>query len=636
MFSSLATTLSPIEQGRLRLTVPTVIAPRYGDPRESGMQPHQAPEHSLFVEYAFDIELAIDPLPAAATLSSPSHDIAVERSDNAARVRLSQQAYLDRDFVLLVEGMASGPAAAVLAADGDTYVAMVSFCSPLTEDVASLQPRALKLLVDCSGSMEGDSIEVAKRALHEVISRLRPEDRFSLTRFGSRHEHVFRKLQPAQGRYLEKAREALASMGADLHGTEMESALVETYQLKGPTEAADILLITDGEIHATESLITQAKRHGQRVFAVGVGSAPAEGFLRELAIATGGAAEFVSPGDDVEAATIRMMGRMRSPQAGDIAIAWPSEPLWTAGVPQALYAGDTVHVYAGFRNTPVGEALLTFTTLGDQKHHGLAARVPLDVLASDTLPRVAAAERLRDGVGEDAAVALAVRYQLVTSRTNFLVVHERAEAEKAAALPALAAQAQMLAAGWGGTGAVCARRSGVAMSLSVPRQRLPACSRSEDIFEMLDIPAFLREKVSSTPAALERRAPGKLNPRDFAETMAWDLAQGAGALPVDIAALYDAGLPAEVCRELLRLAEMGIEEELVVQAFLAALLEHSAVAEQFGRHLQREVARRQESARYAPELQSLMARVARQCTPDTWPDRGAWRSAYGVLFCAEN
>jgi len=153
---------------------------------------------------------------------------------------------------------------------------------------------------------------------------------------------------------------------------------------------------------------------------------------------------------------------------------------------------------------------------------------------------------------------------------------------------------------------------------------------------MLDIPAFLREKVSSTPAALERRAPGKLNPRDFAETMAWDLAQGAGALPVDIAALYDAGLPAEVCRELLRLAEMGIEEELVVQAFLAALLEHSAVAEQFGRHLQREVARRQESARYAPELQSLMARVARQCTPDTWPDRGAWRSAYGVLFCAEN
>ena len=48
-----------------------------------------------------------------------------------------------------------------------------------------------------------------------------------------------------------------------------------------------------------------------RIFAVGVGSAPAECLLREMAEQTGGACEFVSPNEDVAAAIVRMFRRMR-------------------------------------------------------------------------------------------------------------------------------------------------------------------------------------------------------------------------------------------------------------------------------------------------------------------------------------
>jgi Ca-activated chloride channel family protein len=49
---------------------------------------------------------------------------------------------------------------------------------------------------------------------------------------------------------------------------------------------------------------------------------------------------------------------------------------------------------------------------------------------------------------------LAVQYNLATEYTHYLIVHERAEGEKADDLPEIRQVKQMLAAGWGGSGVV--------------------------------------------------------------------------------------------------------------------------------------------------------------------------------------
>ena len=72
-------------------------------------------------------------------------------------------------------------------------------------------------------------------------------------------------------------------------------------------------MITDGEIWQAEEMIEAARASGHRVFAIGVGTAPAEGVLRSLAEATGGACEFATPGEALEAAAHRMLHRMRQP-----------------------------------------------------------------------------------------------------------------------------------------------------------------------------------------------------------------------------------------------------------------------------------------------------------------------------------
>ena len=176
------------EHGTVRLTIPTVIAPRYGDAAAAGLQPHQVPSHDLAQDYPFSLTLELLGPVALGTLESPSHAIAVSPTEGGAVVTLTTSAHLDRDFVLVASKLAA-KSFAVVAPDGDEVVAMASFCVNVPADQAQA-PLRLKLLLDCSGSMGGDSIAAAKRALHEILSRLEPQDRFSLTRFGSSVVHV--------------------------------------------------------------------------------------------------------------------------------------------------------------------------------------------------------------------------------------------------------------------------------------------------------------------------------------------------------------------------------------------------------------------------------------------------------------
>jgi Ca-activated chloride channel family protein len=153
---------------------------------------------------------------------------------------------------------------------------------------------------------------------------------------------------------------------------------------------------------------------------------------------------------------------------------------------------------------------------------------------------------------------LAVRYQLVTDRTNFILVHERTDAEKAQVMPTGHKVPQMLAAGWGGTGTVARPASvnhgfqpptssvddyssisscvfstrfrtsdspiSASFSVSEPapsiwrRNRPSAAARVDALssggMDDFQIPAFLRKQTDDSPneRTQSRRGIDKLNP----------------------------------------------------------------------------------------------------------------------------
>lgn len=526
-------TLQP-QQGSLRLTLPTTIAPRYGDAiRDGGYEPHAVPEMSATVEYPFEISLAIHGELVQAQIGSPTHKVAIRsipavgaKESFMTEVSLAAKAWLDRDFVLVFDQLphASLGLAAWDRLDEGLGVVMASFTPRLP--TRETLPVAMKILVDCSGSMNGDSMQAARSALQRILDELGEADRFSLSRFGDTVENRSKAMWKGAPAALAASRRWAQKLEANLGGTEMNQALLSTLALPG-AERNDVLLITDGEIQAIDTVVETARQSQHRFFVVGIGSSAAEGLLRRLAQETGGSCEFVSPGEPVEPAIVRLYHRMRSPVVSDTRIEWPQGCRIHAAsdLPECVFDGDDVTLFA--RLHAQGAELLTQSVRLLGRVAGVEGDICLAELQpqfiadeANTLARLAASQRysqLKRGAENVPAMLkkqlpeLAEKYQLVTDDTSLILVKQRADGLKAQDMPELRTVKNMLAAGWGGQGSVTDplgmprvrfSRTHLASGLVVPSvwrtNRSPAAARVDALVagsvDDFEIPAFLRKQ----------------------------------------------------------------------------------------------------------------------------------------------
>ncbi|WP_068803117.1 VIT and vWA domain-containing protein [Thauera phenolivorans] len=463
------------EQHGLRLVVPTVIAPRYGNPvADAGLKPHQVVEHDLMVVHPFELSLRVEGALARARIGSPSHPLSMrlkgEGETTAMVVSLARGGCLDRDFILVLDEVAQD-SLALCAQDTvqpDAVSVLASFCPRVP---AAEHPLAVKILVDCSGSMQGDSIAAARRALQAIVAGLHEGERFSLSRFGSTVEHRSRALWRTSPATRLAGQRWAAGLQADLGGTEMEKALDSTLALAGAVAASlgaeeraapvDLLLITDGQIHAIERTVEKARALGHRVFVVGIGSAPAEGVLRRLAEETGGACDFVAPGETVEPAVLRMFARLRSQRMAPLELVWPAgaKPVWMSALPGSVFDGDAVTVWARFAQVPDGTVRLVGTRTHAVAPESLSEASLTAAEHDAALSRMAVAAQIEglltaEGVHSPQALELAVAYQLVSPLTHFLLVETLSEADKPADMPDLVKVPSVLPAGFGGLGSL--------------------------------------------------------------------------------------------------------------------------------------------------------------------------------------
>src|SRR5204863_95442 len=101
---------------------------------------------------------------------------------------------------------------------------------------------------DCSGSMQGPSIQQATAALELCLRSLSSGDRFNICRFGS----TFQMFQGEPVTYSQSTLESgleFIRQGATLGGTELHAPLEEILR-HSPAQAAarNIILLTDGQV----------------------------------------------------------------------------------------------------------------------------------------------------------------------------------------------------------------------------------------------------------------------------------------------------------------------------------------------------------------------------------------------------
>ncbi len=597
------------QNNHLRFLLPTTIAPRYGNAEAAGLRSHQVPSSSLAVEYPLNLSVSVEGELASSTIGCISHPISMSRTENGVVINLPSSAVLDRDFILTIESP-TAQSVCVATPDFEGHVVMASLRIPPVHEAES-QPISLKVVIDCSGSMGGTSIQQARKAALEILNQLRPSDKFNVTLFGSKFQHIFKGMVSASSKNITEAWSRLVGLDADMGGTEMESALESVFSLGEVEGQAALLLITDGEIHEHEKLVKRAGSSRHRVFVVGVGTSVAEVFLRALANTTGGACELVAPQEGMAERVLSQFHRIRQPKLGQLAVEWPAIPTWETELPQTVFAGDTVHVFAGFPSEVSGTVKLSATG-----NNGVSA--PITSREDIDLPRVAAAIRLKS-MPELHAIELALNYQLLTKWTNFLVVAEREV--KAADLPNLHQLPQMLAAGWGGMGRIDSGIKKCVVAYCAPVACRAVGGNFNDFDDDIPFGSDPEPKSSAASGASPstKKRVGNTSPRQFLERLeaAVFLYATRPTVPETLAQLDALGLDKLVSDEIRKLVTSGYNEVGLVIAFLQALAE-SAIGDLFERNLKRLILKRWKDVRPGELFVQEMKKAVKEITADAW------------------
>jgi len=497
------------DEGALRLMIPTLVAPRYIPGTPTGDRTgHGAANPTDIVpdadrispkigdvKYGLSMDLVFD-LGRKVTIESPSHSIqALAESGLRQRVMFdSQIVALDRDIVLVAEGAAGVVAGVVCDKRPDEEGTFVLTLVPdLFEAKKSSKRRAVVFVVDVSGSMEGESIEQAKRALRLCLRHLSEGDLFDIIPFSSGYSHF-------------SARSTGASSGADLipfsqttlneadryvdalragGGTEMLQPLsAATKLLAGVKRDRVIVLLTDGEVGNERQIIEEIGHQaaGTRVYTFGVGMNVSDLLLRELAQRTKGAVEFIYPGERIDEKVTAQFARATAARVNEVSVKWVGVDAGevSPGDPPSLVDGEPWSIYGRYETPTTGHAEIRGMLGGEP----FSIDVPVDLVANANRPALTslwAGARVRDLVQVDEAslgrraeahkkriVDLCVKHGIASKYTSFVVVDKRTGERRAQGLPITRAVPVNAPAG---ASAVTAARGGARLGGSAPKAK---------------------------------------------------------------------------------------------------------------------------------------------------------------------
>jgi Ca-activated chloride channel family protein len=181
------------------------------------------------------------------------------------------------------------------------------------------KPAAAKrvvILLDRSGSMEGAPITQAKKAIEACLGALGSNDTFGIVAFDNVTEDFRPNLLPGTRENRAAAAVFLKQIEAR-GGTELAAGVEAAATLLGK-ESGNVLILTDGEVSETETILARARATGMRIHCLGIGSASQDRFLAQLATQTGGVSRFLTPRERVDMAAVDLFASLSAPVASDI------------------------------------------------------------------------------------------------------------------------------------------------------------------------------------------------------------------------------------------------------------------------------------------------------------------------------
>ena len=173
--------------------------------------------------------------------------------------------------------------------------------SPNLENKRSRSTIEFIFLIDCSGSMSGNSIRKASECLDLFIRSLPVNSYFNIIRFGSSFEKLFDTSAQYNETNINKALELASNLRANLGGTNIYSPLKDIYDQPNEHGQRQVFIMTDGEVRDAAEVIELVSTYSNenRCFTIGIGRGCDAGLVEGIANSSSGKCDFVQEGDSI-------------------------------------------------------------------------------------------------------------------------------------------------------------------------------------------------------------------------------------------------------------------------------------------------------------------------------------------------
>jgi Ca-activated chloride channel family protein len=239
------------EEGKYEFIYPTVVGPRYASPSEDGEEwvasPYQhegeEPLYNLYISVRINAGMKIK------NVQCTSHDMVEFIYENENTAYTSDQLVGNKDYIIEYTLSGAQVESAILLYEGkeeNFFLAMIQ--PPKNPQDYQIPPREYVFIMDVSGSMSGYPIEVSKALLIDLVSSLRPQDKFDMVFFAGGNYVLSPFSLPATQENMNMAIRAIDEQQGG-GGTELLPALQTALNLPGTEDFARTFVIaTDGYV----------------------------------------------------------------------------------------------------------------------------------------------------------------------------------------------------------------------------------------------------------------------------------------------------------------------------------------------------------------------------------------------------
>lgn len=452
------------EKGIYEFVYPTVVGPRYtGEaPKESSnftATPYSKAETPP--SYSFDLSVFLNGGMAIQQISSNTHKITTSKSgSNAATVYLdvSEKQGGNRDFILQYSFLGNQIETGMLVyEDGDENFFLCMAQPPKRVETEFIPSREYIFLMDISGSMRGFPLDISKRLMANLVTKLRPNDYFNIMFFAGGSQLWSASSRQASPENLKAAMNFVNTQSGG-GGTNILNALRQL--LKLPRQSQDlsrsIVVITDGYVSVEPQAFDLIRNnlHQSNLFAFGIGSSVNRHLIEGMAHAGQGTPFVVTQQNEAMAVANRFQEYIQSPLMTQITAcfdefgAYETEP---SSIPDVLSERPVI-LFGKYQGPAKGKVYLegysmqvpekSAWSFSSKTNEPVATTVklsfPLNEAKADernkALKYLWARERIRNlsdfsgyGVSPDIqneVTQLGLKYNLLTDYTSFIAIEK--------------------------------------------------------------------------------------------------------------------------------------------------------------------------------------------------------------------